>query len=122
MYVRDRLANVALLALAVGAWIAVGILVTTRSPSEDPEIQASGAVLIGLAVAITALPLFWLAAFTHRRIAYRGDWTRAVRRAVLAGLVSAVVVLLKVVGGFSLALAAFVVVLAIFVEVILTRR
>ncbi len=122
MYLQDRLANLALIVLAIGAWGAVAILFTTRSPTDDTGIQASGALLIGLAVTLTALPLFWLAAFARRRIAYRGDWWRAARRAVLAGAVATLLILLKVLGTFSVPLGLFVLVLAFFVELILTRR
>ena len=46
-----------------------------------PTAGFVGALLIGLAVGLTMVPLFWLAVFArHRRIAYRGDWTRAIRR------------------------------------------
>ena len=46
----------------------------TRAPG------SSGPLLIGLAVALTLIPLVWLTVFgRHRRIAYRGDWLRAIR-------------------------------------------
>ena len=31
-------------------------------------------------IVLTTVPLFWLARFARRRIAYHGDWVRAVRR------------------------------------------
>lgn len=123
VYARDRLLNVSLLLAAIGAWLAVAWLVTSLSPRDDPRIQAVGAVLLGLAVALTLLPLFWLTTFARRRrIAYRGDWARAGRRALLAGGVVTVLVLLRVLGAFSLPLAAFVVAMAVFVELIVTTR
>ena len=123
MYLRDRLANVTLIAAAVAAWAAVAVLVTTRSPVDDPGIQLAGALLIGLAVAVTLWPLFWLAVFARRRrIAHRGDWMRAARRGFLAGLVVVLLVALKEFKTFSLPLAVFVVAMALFVELSLTFR
>jgi uncharacterized membrane protein YjjP (DUF1212 family) len=67
------------------------------------------------------VPLFWLAVFArHRRIAYRGDWTRAVRRGLWVGLVVAFLVALRVQGAFSLPIAAFVIVLVAFLELTLS--
>ncbi len=84
---RDRLANLGLLAAAVVAWILVGILVTTRDPYQDAMAGYVGALLIGLAIGITAIPLCWLVVFArHRRIAYQGDWFRAARRGGWIGL------------------------------------
>ena len=55
-----------------------------------------GALLIGLAVGLTVIPLFWLLVFgRHRRIAYSGDWTRAVRRGGWVAVLVAVFVLLR---------------------------
>ncbi len=123
MYARDRLLNVSLLLAAFGAWLAVAWLLTSASPRDDARIQAAGALLLGIAVALTLLPLFWLASFARRRrIAYRGDWSRAGRRALLAGGVVTLLVLLRVLGAFSLPLAAFVVAMALFVELIVSAR
>ncbi len=123
MYARDRLLNVSLLLAAIGAWLAVAWVLTSTSPRDDARIQAAGALLLGIAVALTLLPLFWLASFARRRrIAYRGDWSRAGRRALLAGGVVTLLVLLRVLGAFSLPLAAFVVAMALFVELIVSAR
>ena len=122
MYPRDRLANVLLLLGAVGAWVGVWYLFTTRSPTGDQGIQAVGALLLGAAVALTTLPLYWLAVFARRRIAYRGDWLRATRRALLTGSVVTLLVALQVLGASSLPLVLFVVAMAGFVELILTAR
>jgi hypothetical protein len=123
VYARDRLLNVSLLLAAIGAWLAVAWVLTSTSPRDDARIQAAGALLLGIAVALTLLPLFWLASFARRRrIAYRGDWSRAGRRALLAGGVVTLLVLLRVLGAFSLPLAAFVVAMALFVELIVSAR
>ncbi len=123
MYARDRLLNVSLFLAATAAWSAVAWLLTSLSPRDDARIQAAGALLLGVAVALTLLPLFWLASFARRRrIAYRGDWSRAGRRALLAGGVVTLLVLLRVLGVFSLPLAAFVLAMALFVELIVSAR
>ena len=49
--------------------------------SIDPSAGWVGAILLGLSFGLFATMLFWLAVFArHRRIAYRGDWARAIRR------------------------------------------
>jgi hypothetical protein len=122
MYLRDRLANLVLLGLGAAAWAAVALLFTTRSPAGDVGVRVTGAALLGSAVGVTAVPFFWLAVFTHRRIAYRGDWLRAARRGFLCGAVVTLLVLLQVLGAGSLPLAVFIVAMAVFVELILTAR
>ena len=121
MYARDRVANLALLGAALLAWVAVVLFVTTRSPVGDVAVAMVGAALIGLAFALTTIPLFWLAAFQRRRrIAYRGDWLRAVRRGVEVGLLVTFFVILRSQGAFSLPLAAFVTAMVAFVEISLS--
>ena len=68
-------------AAAAIVWVLVGLVVTTRDPVADPGAGFVGAALIGLAIALTLVPLVWLAVFSrHRMIAFRGDWLRAIRR------------------------------------------
>jgi hypothetical protein len=123
MNARDRNISLGLLAGAVPAWVLVGLLFTTRSPEGDLGVQLAGAVLLGLAFAVTATPLAWLAVFgRHGRIAYRGDWTRALRRGVTVGLVVALFVVLRSQSAFSLPLALFIVVMALFIELRLSAR
>jgi hypothetical protein len=121
MYARDRLANLGLLGAALLTWIAVVVFVTTRSPVGDVAVAMLGAVLIGTAFALTTMPLFWLASFQRRRrIAYRGDWLRAVRRGVEAGLLITFFIILRSQGAFSWPLAAFVTAMVVFVEISLS--
>ena len=81
MEARDRRWALALFAAAFVAWIAVAVVVLRLDPRADPGTRYLGAGLIGLAFALTTAPLFWLVAFARqRRIAYRGDWPRALRR------------------------------------------
>ncbi|MBP1704640.1 MAG: hypothetical protein H6Q36_379 [Chloroflexi bacterium] len=118
---RDRLGNLAIFAAAAVSWVLVGIVVTTRDPRVDPVAGLVGAGLMGLAIGLTTVPLFWLAVFArHRRIAYRGDWVRAGRRGLWVGLVVAFLVALRVQGAFSLPIAAFVIVLVAFLELTLS--
>ena len=78
---RDRLINIATLLAAGVAWIVVVVIVTTQDPRAIGQAVFIGAVVIGIAVGLTAIPLLWLMVFgRHARIAYRGDWLRAFRR------------------------------------------
>ena len=118
---RDRIANVALLAAAGLAWAAVGFVVLTQDPFDDPVGGFRGAALMGLASAFTIAPLAWLAAYArHRRIAYRGDWARAIRRAGWVGLVVGLVVALQLQGVLSPPIVLFIVAIVAFAEVTLT--
>ena len=121
MEVRDRLANLGVFGAAAVSWVLVGLLVTTRDPREDPAVGLVGAALMGLAIGLTTLPLFWLAVFgRHRRIAYRGDWARAARRCLWVGLAVGLFVALRLQGILSLPIAVFVIVLLVFVELTLS--
>ena len=121
MEARDRTANLAFFAAAGVVWILVGLLVTTRDPRVDPAAGPIGALLIGLALALTTVPLFWLAVFgRHRRIAYRGDWTRAIRRGGWVGIVAVAFVILRLQQVFQLSIALFILALVVLAEVTLS--
>lgn len=121
MEARDRLTNLALFAAAALIWILVGVVVTTRDPAVDPGAGFVGAALIGLAVGLTAMPLFWLSVFArHRRIAYRGDWTRAIRRGGWVAVVVAVLVVLRLQGLFEPAIALFILAMVVVAEATLS--
>ncbi|MEA2621763.1 MAG: hypothetical protein QOH61_673 [Chloroflexota bacterium] len=123
MYPRDRIANLGLILGAVAAWAAVAWLFTTRSPIGNSGVQLAGALLLGAALALTLCPIFWLIAFARRRrIAHRGDWLRAARRAVLCGLVVVLLLVLRAFDTLSLPIAAFVVAMAGLIELSLTLR
>ena len=120
MSARDRSVNLAFMCAAVVAWITVVLLVTTVYP-DTLMVQGMGAALMGAAAGLTAAPLCWLAAFgLHRRIAYHGDWARAARRGAGVGALLALFILLRELGAFSLPIAAFVLAMAVFVEVSLS--
>ncbi|CAN5599993.1 MAG: hypothetical protein H0V12_12165 [Chloroflexi bacterium] len=123
MYGRDRVANMALFGLALGAWVLVGVVFTSYSPRDDAGVQLAGAAGLGLAAGITSAPLFWLVGFARqRRIAYRGDWLRAGRRALWVAVVVMLFVVLRTQGAFSIPIALFVVVMVLFVELTLSVR
>lgn len=120
---RDRRANLALFGAALLAWIAVAAIVLTLDPNADPSIPYLGAAAIGLAFGLTTVPLFWLVAFArHGRIAYRGDWTRALRRGAWVGGLAAVLVLLRLEGLFQAPIALFLAALALVAEVTISTR
>jgi hypothetical protein len=67
------------------------------------------------------MPLFWLAVFArHRRIAYRGDWLRAIRRGAWVGVVVFVLVVLRLQGLFQLPVALFILAMVIVAEAALS--
>ena len=120
---RDRLGNLAILTAAGVVWLLVLLILFTRDPIEDASARFVGAALIGLAVGLTAIPLAWLIAFArHRRIAYRGDWTRAVRRGAWAGLFVAVLVLLRLEGVLALPIVLFMLALIVVAEMTLSAE
>jgi hypothetical protein len=117
----DRRANLLVFAGALVAWVAVAAVVLTLDPIEIPVAGYLGAALMGLAVALTTIPVFWLVVFgRHRRIAYRGDWPRAIRRGAWTGLVVALVVVLRLQGAFQLPVVLFVVALVAVAETTLS--
>jgi len=121
MEARDRLTNLGFFAAAGVVWILVALVVTTRDPKIDPTAGFVGALLIGLALGLTVVPLFWLGVFArHRRIAYRGDWTRAVRRGAWVAVVVTIFVILRLQGVFQPPIALFIVALVILAEATLS--
>ena len=121
MEARDRLTNLGFFAAAGVVWILVALVVTTRDPKIDPTAGFVGALLIGLALGLTVVPLFWLGVFArHRRIAYRGDWTRAVRRGAWVAIVVTIFVILRLQGVFQPPIALFIVALVILAEATLS--
>jgi hypothetical protein len=120
---RDRLANLGFFAAAAVVWFLVGLVVTTRDPMLDPGAGFVGGALIGLAVALTIVPLMWLTIFgRHRQIAYRGDWLRAIRRSAWVGLVVAILIVLRVQGLLELPIALFIIALTVVAEATLSAE
>lgn len=120
---RDRLANLGFFAAAGVVWLLVGLVMTTRDPVVDPSAGFIGAGLIGLAVALTVVPLIWLTVFgRHRQIAYRGDWVRAARRGAWVGLIVAVLIVLRVQDLLQLPIALFLIALTVVAEATLSAE
>ena len=120
---RDRLTNLATFGAAAIVWVLVGLIVTTRDPVLDPVAGFVGAALIGLAVALTLIPILWLIVFArHRRIAYQGDWTRAARRGGWVGLVVAIFIVLRLQSALELPIALFILALVAVAEATLSAE
>ena len=120
---RDRLANLGFFAAAGVVWLLVGLVLTTRDPVVDPTAGFIGAGLIGLAVALTLVPLIWLTVFgRHRQIAYRGDWVRAVRRSAWVGIIVAALIVLRIQDLLVLPIALFLIALTVVAEATLSAE
>ena len=118
---RDRLANLGLLAAGGIVFILVAVVFTTRDPALDPGAGYVGALLLGLALGLLTTSLFWLAVFgRHRRIAYRGDWPRAIRRGGWVFLVTSLFVILRLNRVFQPEIAMFVIALVAVAEATLS--
>jgi hypothetical protein len=121
METRDRLINIGLFIAAAVVWVLVALVVTTRDPIVDPIAGVIGAALIGLAIALTVSPVFWLLVFgRHRRIAYQGDWARAIRRGSWIGLIVAIFIVLRLQSALELPIALFIIALAAVAEATLS--
>ena len=120
----DRLANLTLFALAGAAWFAVGATLLLLDPAGNTGILLAGGILLGAAVALTLVPLLWLGGFVFhgRGIAYRGDWWRAARRALLVGLVVTLLVVLRGERLLTPPLALFIIAMAVLIELTLWLR
>ena len=121
MDANDRRRAWGLVGAAGVAWIAVLAVVSRLDPVADPVNAYAGALAIGAAGGLTIAPLVWLATFArHRRIAYRGDWQRALRRGAWAGLVAGVYVVLRAEQIFEPAIMLFVIALVVVAETTLS--
>lgn len=120
---RDRLLNLGIFGAAAVVWILVALVVTTRDPVLEPTAGVIGAALIGLAVGLTTVPIFWLMTFgRHRRISYQGDWSRAARRGGWVGIVVGAFVILRLQGALELPIALFILVLVAVAEATLSAE
>ena len=120
---RDRTANLGFFAAALVVWILVGLVVTTRDPLVDRSAGFVGAVLIGLAIGLTLIPIIWLTIFgRHRQIAYHGDWLRAIRRGAWVGIIIAVLIVLRLQGLLELPIALFMIALVLVAEATLSAE
>lgn len=119
----DRNRRVALTLLGISAigWLVVAVIAVGVNPLADPGMGLVGALALGFAAAVTAGPIFWLVGYTRqRRIAYRGDWQRAIRRGAWVGVLVAIFVVMRLNDIFQVPIALFLIALAIVAEVTLT--
>jgi hypothetical protein len=118
---RHRRISIALFGLALAGWAAVAVIGIAVDPRSSSGAGFAGAGALGLATGMTAAPLFWLVGFARqRRIAYRGDWTRAIRRGAWVGVLVAVFVVMRLNGIFQPQIALFLLALALVAEITLS--
>lgn len=118
---RDRRFSLILFVVAAMTWVAVAAVALLVDPLSSPTAGFTGAGALGAAMGVTTTPLFWLAGFTRqRRIAYRGDWARAIRRGAWVGVLVAVFVVMRLNGIFQPQIGLFLIALALVAEVTLT--
>jgi hypothetical protein len=123
METRDRRANLAVFGVAFLAWLVVGWVVLNLDPRADPSAGFIGAVAMGIAVGLTTAPLFWLAAFSrHRRIAYRGDWARALRRGGWVAILVALFIVMRVQGIFQPPIGLFLAAMVLVAEMTISAQ
>ena len=121
MEARDRRLSLVLFGAAGLAWVVVLLIALLVDPFSSPTAGFGGAAALGLAIGLNVMPLFWLAVFArHGRIAYRGDWLRAIRRGTWVGLLVAVFVVMRLNGIFQPQIGLFFLALAVVAEVTLT--
>ena len=113
----ERTITIFLVAAAIAAWFVVAFVLAFISPEDDAAVQLGGAVVFGLAVALTLWPLLWSA--TRAR---PGSLTAAARRSILAGSVVSILVVLRAIDAVNTVLVVFVVVGVIVIEATVTLR
>jgi hypothetical protein len=128
---RHRATVLALILGAVLAGLLLVVFAANACPVETPAQPCSGAprnivIVIGLAsiaVALTVTAFAFLGeVLARKRIVYRGAWSRASRRGLLAGLVIATLAGLRLGGVLSVPIAIFIVILAGAAEWLAARR
>jgi hypothetical protein len=123
METRDRRANLAVFGVAFLAWLVVGWIVLNLDPRIDPGAGFIGGAAIGIAIGLTTVPLFWLAAFSrHRRIAYRGDWARAARRGAWIAILVALFIVMRVQGIFQPPIGLFLAAMVLVAEMTISAQ
>ncbi len=123
MELRDRRAHLAFFGAAIVAWIAVGVIVLTQDPLLVPAAGYAGAAVMGLAVGLSTIPLFWLVPFARQqRIAFRGAWTRAIRRGIWVALIVLIIVVLRLQALFQPQLAFFIIAMILVAETTLSMQ
>ena len=117
---RNRRIALTLLGIAAMGWLVVAVIAVGVNPLADPGMGLVGALALGFAAAVTAGPIFWLVGYARqRRIAYRGDWQRAIRRGAWVGVLVAIFVVMRLNDIFQVPIALFLIALALVAEVTL---
>jgi uncharacterized integral membrane protein len=128
---RNRTIVAALLLLAILAVVVLVAFAGNTCPVETVLQPCPGAtrnLALGVGLAATAVGLlvtpfaFLGEVMARRRIVYRGAWSRAARRGVLAGLIVAAFAGLRLGGALSVPVALFVLLLAGVLEWFLVRN
>jgi hypothetical protein len=118
---RNRRIALSLLGIALVGWVVVAVIAVGVNPLTNAGMGLVGALALGFAAAATASPVFWLVGFARqRRIAYRGDWPRAIRRGGWVGVLVAIFVVMRLSDIFQVPIALFLLALALVAEVTLT--
>jgi hypothetical protein len=120
---RDRRTSLVFFGAAALAWVIVGVIVQALDPRASPANGFIGAGAMGVAMGLTTAPLFWLAIFSrHHRIAYRGDWQRAVRRGAWVAILVALFVVMRIQGIFQPAIGLFLAAMVLVAETTLSAQ
>ncbi|HET8776388.1 MAG TPA: hypothetical protein VFN76_01895 [Candidatus Limnocylindria bacterium] len=128
---RNRTIVAALLLLAILAGLVLVVFAGNSCPVETvlqpcPDATRNLAVGVGLAataVGLLVAPFAFLGeVMARRRIVYRGAWSRAARRGVLAALIVAALAGLRLGGALSVPVALFVLLLAGVLEWFFVRN
>jgi hypothetical protein len=118
---RDRQRNLLFFGGAFLAWLVVGGIVLTQDPLLVPVAGYAGAVAMGVAVGLMSVPLLWLVPFARNgRIAYRGAWTRAIRRGAWVAFIVVLLVVLRIEAVFQPQLALFIIAMVLVAETTLS--
>jgi hypothetical protein len=113
----ERTITTVLVAAAIGAWLVVAAVFTLVSPVGSASVQLFGAIVLGTAVGLTLWPLLWSPIRSNP-----GALVTAARRSALAGLVVAILVVLRAIDVVALPVVIFLIVGAVLVEVAFSLR
>lgn len=102
--------------LALLGWLVALLFMANVAPTDAPLALPTGALLIGLSVTLSGWPIIWLLERAMTGMPGAAGRIRAGRRAGLAGLAVAILVILRGLDTFSTPLLLFVIAMAVLVE------
>lgn len=114
--------TVVLVAMAIGTWLVVAVVLTTMSPVDDAGAQLTGALTLGAAVGLTVWPLLWSTGRKADATTGLDGLATAGRRSGLVGLVISILVILRALEVVTLPVLVFLIATAVLVELALTLR